>query len=378
MSLTPEEPIGPENRWQKVLSHLPMALTILAAVLTLVGFVLGLSLVANGRPHLALWGGVVLSITTLLVVGAGLCGMLLLAHTVAEQVAQLSDRTSSLDQRTAVLAEQAVAQSQREALAGQRRMEPEMRNLLLEIRETLLLPEPERQRRYERLMEREFQRGLTTAEQLVASRDFGRARDILVMLAERFGTNDRHREMQEKLERAAESARTSDIADANRRAEDQMAMAKWDTAEAIARELADKYPLASDPAALIIRVQRERKLYEQRHRQRLHGEIQELVRQRRWQEAADAARNFVENFPTGPDSDALRGQMETLQANADIQQRQMLEQQLKDFLRRQQYWDALGLARRILNEHPLSPQANALRGQIARLEELARRQPPPT
>ncbi len=180
--------------------------------------------------------------------------------------------------------------------------------------------------------------------------------------------------------RAAETA--IDIidtwAEATRRAEDQMSMARWDDAEAIALDLAEKYPLSADPAALIIRVQRERKLYEQRNRLRLHDEIQQLVRQRRWQEAAAAARKFIENFPVGVDADALRGQMETLQANADIELRQQLEQQLKDYIRNQQYWDALGLARRILNEHPLSPQANALRGQIARLEELARRLPPPT
>ncbi len=49
-----------------------------------------------------------------------------------------------------------------------------------------------------------------------------------------------------------------------------------------------------------------------------------------------------------------------------------------EFVRRQQYWEALALARRMLTEYPLSPQANALRGQVPRLEELARRQPPPT
>ena len=66
-----------------------------------------------------------------------------------------------------------------------------------------------------------------------------------------------------------------------------------------------------------------------------------------------------------------------LTANADIQSRQALEQQLKELVRQHQYWDALALARRIISEHPLSPQASALRGQLPRLEELARQSPAP-
>lgn len=378
MSLSSEESMVQPDRWHRFVAHLPAAFSIVVGILTVLGFVVGLVLAGSRQPEVAFWGGVIVSAAMLLVAGVGLSGLLLLAGTVLQQVSQLSDRTSSLDQRTAILAEQAVAQSQREAAGAQRRVDPELRTLLLELRETLLLPEPERQRRFERLVERELQRGLVSAEQMIISRDFHRARDVLVALRERFGTSDPLREAEERLERAAEITRAGDIAEISRRVEEQMAFTRWDEAEAIARELADKYPIAPEPAGLLIRVQRERKLFEQRNRQRLHDEIQQLVRERRWQQAAEAARKFVENFPTGADSDALRGQMETLQANADIQLRQQLEQQLKEFVRRQQYWEALALARRMLTEYPLSPQANALRGQVPRLEELARRQPPPT
>jgi hypothetical protein len=127
---------------------------------------------------------------------------------------------------------------------------------------------------------------------------------------------------------------------------------------------------------LVGRVRRERQIFEQRHRQRLHEEIQQFVHHRRWREAAHAANEFVNTFPTGPDSDALRAQMETLQANAEIETRQILERELKELLQQHRYWDALGLARRIIAEYPLSPQANALRRQIQRIEELARQHEP--
>jgi outer membrane protein assembly factor BamD (BamD/ComL family) len=124
--------------------------------------------------------------------------------------------------------------------------------------------------------------------------------------------------------------------------------------------------------ALFQHVCRERQVFEQGHRGRLHEEIQQLVRQRRWQEAAQAARQFIATFPTGPDTEALRVQLETLEANAEIQTRQQLESQIKEHIRRQEYWDALALARRIIADYPFSPQANALRNQLPRLEELAR------
>jgi hypothetical protein len=249
--------------------------------------------------------------------------------------------------------------------------------LFFDLRETLLLPEPERRRRFERLVERELQRGLTAAERYIISRDFHRAREELAMLVERFGQDERLRTAHERLEKAAEAARANDITHVHQRIDDLVSMGRWEEAERASRELLEKYPVSQEATALLIRVQRERKTYEQRHRQRLFDEIQQHVTQRRWREAAAAANGFLQNFPAGPDSDALRPQLETLVANADIQARQVLEQQLKELVRQHQYWDAVGLARRIISDHPLSPQANALRGQLPRLEELARQSPAP-
>ena len=157
---------------------------------------------------------------------------------------------------------------------------------------------------------------------------------------------------------------------------DVIAQGRWDEAERAVLELARKYPSSSEPGAMLERLGRNEEI-------------------RAAQPPADARRDsavrqpaalaggpwrrpgrFVETFPTGPDTDALKGQLPTLEANAEIQSRQTLERYIKQYIQKQQYWDALALARRILNEYPLSPQANALRGQIARLEELARRQAP--
>lgn len=306
----------------------------------------------------------------------GLAGVMLLSlvRHLRRDLQDLREKNASIQQQLAVMAERAVAQMQQRPPAATGLSAYEARSLVLEIRETLLLPEPERQRRYERLVERELERGLAAAERYVLSREFHRAREELGMLLERFGASERLQTANDRLEKAAEATRANDITQATHRVEDLISLARWEEAERIAREVLDKYPVSQEATALVIRVQRERKLYEQRHRQRLFEEIQQSVTQRRWREAATAARTFLQNFPSGSDSDAIKAQMETLEANADIQSRQELEQQLKELLRAHQYWEALALARRIIAEHPLSPQANALRNQIARLEDLAQRQ----
>jgi hypothetical protein len=307
-----------------------------------------------------------------LVLMAAACGTLIVIG--RESIASLrflQENNAAIQQQVSVLAERAVRSSNQPAPpAGL--SAAETRALLLEIRETMLLSEPQRERRFERLLEREVQRGLTAAERHVIARDFHRAREELGTLAERFGQDDRLKIAHERLEKAAESARANDLTQATQRVDDLSSMARWDEAERAAREVLDKYPVSQEANTLLIRVQRERKVFEQRHRQRLFDEIQQFVNKRRWQDAAIATHKFLENFAVGPDSDALRSQLETLAANADIQARQTLEQQLKVLIKQHQYWDALALARRIISEHPLSPQANALRAQVARLEELAR------
>ncbi len=375
MSIESEDAIGQPRRRQPALIIMLLALAITGAVVTAVGIVTGIILLI--RSDRTSWPQIILPVVLILLIGTLTCGFLLVAAYILRQLRQLLERARSLDERTTFLAEQSVNRQQGAAAAQPKLDAAELKNLLLELRETMLLPPEERTRRYERLVEREFQRWLAAAEQFVRAREFHRGREVLMALAERFGKDERIRQGEEQLERAAEAARANDIMLAARRIEDLMGLAKWEEAERVARELVDKYPVASEPAGLIVRVQRERALYAQRHRQRLHDEIQQFVHHRRWQEAAKAGKLFIETFPSGADTDALRAQIDTLVANADIQQRQELEQRLKDHVRQHQYWEALDLARRIINEHPLSPQANALRGQVARLEELARKQPPP-
>ncbi|MBP7933464.1 MAG: hypothetical protein KA354_02340 [Phycisphaerae bacterium] len=351
-----------------------IAMTAGIAALMVIGIVT--AGVIMGAPSAAGRGGPLLAVVVLLAFGLSACGLMIVGICVLRKLSQLSEQAASIEHGTSVLAERSVArQAEEKSAIGQLDL-TELPRLMTEIRDILLLPEEHRQRRFEQIIESEFTQRLARARQCTASRDFHHAREELNILAARFGEDDRIREARGTLERVAKAAEEQDIVSVRRQIQDFMGLNRWDEAEKLARELTDKYPSAPDPVALIEHVCRERQVYEQRQRVRILEEIQGYVHQRRWKEAAEGTRQFLVRFPVGPDADNLRTQIDTLEANAEIQIRQQLENQFKDCLKQQQYWDALALARRIVTEYPFSPQANALRGRVARLEELARTHQP--
>ncbi len=51
--------------------------------------------------------------------------------------------------------------------------------------------------------------------------------------------------------------------------------------------------------------------------------------------------------------------------------RQKLEARIMDFAKHGRYLEAVELAKKVIEKYPTSPQAEALRSQLPRLEELA-------
>jgi hypothetical protein len=376
MKLPPETSIDifrSSSRWA------PYAMVSILVAIGLVT-VLGLPaavIVIVARQQGGFAGGDVLGVAGLLVGSLTAFGLLVIGIIIYRQIETLLEKMTAIDQQTAILAEQSMVRTQAHTYAQSAAVNPaEIRALLEKIHEVLLLPEQERAARFRALMDKEFARRLATVDHLVSTSEFHQAREELGVLAERFGEDPRILEAANRLEKAAEAGRANDTARVIRFVKELVAQGRWDESERVMVELAKKYPNSAEPAGLLERLRQERKKFELQNRQRMHDEIQQFVNERRWQEALTATHKFVEAFPAGPDTDALKAQLPTLEANAEIQARQTLERYIKDYIEKQQYWDALALARRILTDYPLSPQANALRAQIPRLEELARKQAP--
>jgi len=369
--------INLKNTKSLILKYSLLTIVFLIGLTTLVG--LFVAIYAISHETATAWVIPAVIIAGLVILGLLSCGLIVAIMAFIKKLDLLGDHTHSLDQRTAILAEQSVARSHADSSRSPANYHAtEILTMLGEIRDVLLLPDQERRHRYQQMMEDEFQKRKEAVEHLAHSFDFHRARDEMAAFIKRFGTDERIRELQNRIEEMAEAARVNDIKEVTKKVENMMGLTYWDDAESLTRELARKYPAASEPVALLDRVRRERQLFEQNHRQRMHDEIQQFVNMRQWRKALEAGLRFINTFPTGPDTDVLRQQIATLEANADIQARQELEKQIKELIQQNQYWDALELARRIIADYPLSPQANALRGQLPRLEELARKQGPKT
>jgi tetratricopeptide (TPR) repeat protein len=379
MPLQPMEPMREPRDWPATIDVILVAATVVVVTLTVVGILLlvavSFSDVYDLRVLITLHnfqsklGWLLAGIVACVLCGAAV----LLIHLQRS----LLNQSRSMDQRLATMAEQAFNQ----ANAGNAKHEAdpqlaEVRCLLADIREIMLLPDAQRQARFRSMMQAEFQQRLAITQQFIVAREFHRARAELASLADRFGTTEEIRKTQEQLSNAMFSALGEDIETATRKVSDLMTMGRWEHAEQYARELTEKYPDAPDPRKLLERVQEERAVFDRRHRQRMHDEIQQFVNQRRWREAAGATELFIQTFPTGVDSDVLRQQLDTLKANAEIEIRQQLERHIKEYVTGKDYWAALELARRIIAEYPFSPQANVLRMQLPKLEDLARQQGP--
>jgi len=374
-TLPPPDPPAPlldGEHWR----HSPLVVQVLVGIMIVIAVTVAAGLIAAAvllglRPSTPA-GSQVLVFAELIALGLTACGLVIAVIALIRRADRLSEQMASLQQHTAIQAERAVSAPVENPPSDPNLLE--IRRLLTEIRETLLLPEERRRQRFDALMENEIRARLAQAEKLANSNDFHRAREQLQLLLDRFGSNERVAALQAQIEKQAQAAQEMDLRHARDRIADLMSLNQWDQAEQLTRELAEKYPNTPEPTALFQHVCRERQLFEQRHRTRSHAEIQQYGRQRRWQEAAQGTREFIATFTSGPDTDALRAQLDTLEANAEIQIRQELEAKIKEHVSRQEYWDALAVTRRLIIDYPFSPQANVLRGQLPRLEELARGQ----
>jgi hypothetical protein len=362
-------------RRPQLMTYSLVTIAVLIAAFTLIGLITWVLVLTNEDRTAA-------SVELLLMVGLLIQALLALAVilgilTVTHQIQEAAQRAEALDNRITVMAEQLVSRPARDSVSNDTRSDTaNVIERLINIEELLILPEPERERRFQFWRQREIEKRLAEADRCVKIKDFHGARLELDRLAEQVGEFDRIAKAREAVENASEAAQANDLTAAQSRVNDLMGVGRYAEAERVAANLAQQYPNTAEPIGLLGHVRRERQLYEKQHRQRMHDEIQQLVHQRKWHEAAEATRRFIQAFPNAQETEGLRGELETLLANADIQARKQLENDFKGHLTEKRYWDAMELARKIISEHPLSPQAQALRVQLPRLEELANTQGP--
>jgi len=247
----------------------------------------------------------------------------------------------------------------------------EVVHLLQEIRDNSLLSEDQRRERRLQHTELEIHRVQSLVKSLTAQGDFKAAREMAENLARRLPNEGRVRELVAEIDTMRVQREADQISSTKKQINDLISMSSWVRARQLAHKLQEQYPDSTEVRDLLLRIEREYHLAQQEQQRRMYAEVQRYVTRRRWEEALAAARTFVERFGGSPEAEALRLQIPTLENNAEVEARQQLEAQIMDLVKHGRYIEAASLARSVIAKFPDSPQAEALRPQLPRLEELA-------
>jgi len=247
----------------------------------------------------------------------------------------------------------------------------EMLDLLREIRENSLLSDDGRREKLARIREDVFAKAHAQIKYFIAQGDYTKARELAVQMAEQNPDDLRAQALASQVESARIQREASDVANVAQEVGDLISMSAWPQARAMAQQLQEQHPDSAEARQLMVRIEREFRLSQDEQQRRMYAEVQRFVTRKRWEEALVGARTFIERFAGSDDAEALRMQIPTLKLNAEIEIRQQLETQIMTLAKHGRYIEATALAKRVIEQFPESPQAEALRVQIARLEELA-------
>ncbi len=249
-----------------------------------------------------------------------------------------------------------------------------MLTLLEAIQEASLLTEQQRRTRWERMAAQRCQALHREIDDLLLEGRFVQARQLADELETRWERPEEASTLRERIHTARDESQAADLADARRRVGEFMSVSRWDRAERLVEDLVLKYPDSTDVAELRDRVKRERTLAEAEQRRQLQRQIEQAVTARQWSQATARAEQFLAKHGDTDAARLIREKLPTLRANAEIETRQHAERDIKELIRRHRYGEALEQARDLIDKYPKSPQADALRGQIPRLEQRAQEQ----
>lgn len=201
-----------------------------------------------------------------------------------------------------------------------------------------------------------------SAEAVIAAinrRQLAQARLIMRQAEARFGSATMLQRLDANIEETARRNEPLDYAHTRRIVEGHIGAGNWAQAEEAASRLCAEHP----PSA------RCKQLWDDTRRGRLHAHIQACGTARHWAEALAATEEFLDRFAQSVEAEALRSQVETIRINVEIEQRRHYEDRFRELIAVQKFDDALRLARVVVQRFPGSPQAAALRPQIALLEQ---------
>jgi len=246
--------------------------------------------------------------------------------------------------------------------------------LLQDVNENTLLDEPGRRRKQEFLAHQERRRLFTDIDRLVQDREWAQAKALLEGMRQKYPQNTEVDQYAKQVEELRKQAFNEELVQTRKRIADLIAISAWDKAIRQADLLLEKHPDMAAARELQLHVRGERSKFREEQIKHMYADIQRSIGKKRWNDALQVARQLTEKYPARVEAETLVTQLATLEQNAEIEKRQDIEEQIKDLIHRRNFIQARELARYVLEHYPNSPQANALRSQIEKMEYLARQQ----
>ena len=247
----------------------------------------------------------------------------------------------------------------------------EVVSLLSEIMENTLLDDSEKAAKCQLAKKHRQQALRREIQALIKAGKYSEAHERLEEFRLRYADTKQVGEMESQLSEALRHHEESEIAGITEQVQRYVGLGLWDRAMESAHSLASQFPENPEAARLPETIRLEQEAGRRQEQQRLYREIEHLVSRKHWRQALRAAETLVENHPSSPEANRLRGQMDELRRNAAIAERREWETRIAEHVQTGRHREAYDLAVELMEKYPDSPQAEEIRKRIDQLKARA-------
>jgi hypothetical protein len=357
---------------------------VLRVVAVVILFIAMLPLVLNSEklmkdPHFAAWMGFLLAIGAATAIFA-------LASLISREAIAPPEVTASLQRMQQQLMELDVKLKELDLMNDRAHRAPQpqpqhkdysqqfqqIAHALEEVRQVSLLPDADRRERLK--VHREQRKAIMLKELygLVPAHDWPRAERLLITLETEYPNDSEVAKGRSYLDHSRKLFQDETMIRSSREIEELVAAASFERALEKVNLLVQGFPTSPEAHTLAARVQKEFDTHQETTVQRMFEEIKHDSERRMWKRALMHAEHLLGRFPTHRYAEAVRMQLATLQENAEIQERQEMEVRIQELIHDRQFDEAIELAEDVVRRYPLSPQAESLEKLLPKIRELAR------
>ena len=224
----------------------------------------------------------------------------------------------------------------------------------------------------QRALEQDLKVTRKDAEQLGAQGNWALALALVDRLSRRYPDTPAVAELRQQLARQREVAEEEELGALVARVEGHIEAGDWTQAQLTAERMARRFPHSQRVVGLMERIRSLEDEDRQANKSELEASIKALIQRRRWQEAVEKTRQYLELYSESPQAAGLRDRLPRLEANADAELRDHLYSAVKQAMNSRRYDDAYQRAAEFLERFPDSKEAEIIRRDLDQLRERAK------